>query len=88
MTTLAGSGDRAFADGAPATASFSEPIGLAADVQGILYGGDCFNNRIRKISRKGEVTTIAGSGLFASNNGNGISASSFHFPENKRVNLT
>ena len=61
VTTLAG-GAEGFADGAGASASFNTPSSLAADREGNLYVADTANNRIRKIDRVGNVSTLAGDG--------------------------
>jgi sugar lactone lactonase YvrE len=61
VTTIAGSptsfGD---ADGTGATARFNFPAGLAIDSAGDLYVGDSNNGAIRKVTRAGVVTTVAG----------------------------
>jgi sugar lactone lactonase YvrE len=61
VSTLAG-GREGFADGAGEAASFNTPSALALDREGNLYVADTGNNRIRKITKEGNVTTVAGDG--------------------------
>jgi uncharacterized protein (TIGR03437 family) len=65
ITTVAGNGDAGFSgDGGLATAAgLSEPYGVAVDAAGNLFIADTGNNRIRKVSASGIITTVAGGGF-------------------------
>lgn len=62
--TLAGSmeGAPGAADATGTSASFNSPEGITADQNGNVYVADTMNNRIRKITPNGTVTTIGGGG--------------------------
>ena len=64
ITTIAGNGVAGFSgDGGQATsAELNYPRGAAVDAAGNLYVADRFNNRIRKITPDGRISTIAGTG--------------------------
>ena len=61
VSTFAGKpGPQGYSDGAPRTARFDAPAGIAVDPSGNVYVADTYNNTIRKISADGSVTTLAG----------------------------
>jgi uncharacterized protein (TIGR03437 family) len=64
ISTVAGNGTPGFGgDGAAASsAQINTPLGIAVDGAGNLYIADFSNNRVRKVSTGGTITTVAGSG--------------------------
>ena len=64
IITVAGNGMQGFSgDGKRATsAQLSDPVGVAVDGAGNLFIADGLNNRIRKVSHDGVITTVAGNG--------------------------
>ncbi|MDZ4826931.1 MAG: hypothetical protein SGJ13_10775, partial [Actinomycetota bacterium] len=63
-------------DGGLATsAALSSPRGLAFDDEGSLYIADTGNNKIRKVTRTGQISSFAGTGT-AGNTGDGGNATS------------
>jgi sugar lactone lactonase YvrE len=77
IRTVAGNNTAGFSgDGGPATsASLNFPWSVAADARGNFYIADSNNDRIRKVSSTGTITTYAGNGSFG-NTGSGGPASS------------
>ncbi len=79
LTVVAGNGIRGFSgDGEQGTsASLNNPQGVAVDAAGNLYVSDMSNNRIRKISPGGIISTVAGNGEqgFSGDEGPATSAS-------------
>jgi len=82
VTTLAGSGVAGSEDGTGTAASFSYPSGVAVDISGNVYVADGSNNKIRKITSDGVVTTLAGSARKGSRDG---TAASFNYPQGVAV---
>lgn len=62
VATFAGSGRPEDRDGRGAQAGFKQPSGIAIDVAGNLYVADTGNDKIKKVTPDGEVTTVAGAG--------------------------
>ena len=87
VTTLAGSGFAVFLDGTGAFTGFNSPTGVAVDASGNVYVADYKNHRIRKITAAGEVTTLAGSGNEAFEDGTGTAAS-FNYPTGVAVDAS
>jgi sugar lactone lactonase YvrE len=79
VTTLAGSGSAAFADGTGTAASFNYPAAVAMTSTGDIVVSDTNNHRIRLVTQGGVVTTLAGSGTAQFADGTGPAAS-FYFP--------
>ncbi len=78
ITTIAGNGLAGYSgDGGLAThASMQFPVGLTVDQLGNVYFADGNNNRIRKVSASGVITTVAGGGTgrFSGDGGTAIAA--------------
>jgi alpha-tubulin suppressor-like RCC1 family protein/sugar lactone lactonase YvrE len=85
ISTVAGSGIAGFCgDSGPAiSACLNGPRGVAIDSSGNLYIADSDNNRIRKVTPGGVISTLAGNGSadFSGDDGS-AAASSLNFPYN------
>ena len=64
ITTVAGNGTPGYSGdgGAAISASLCYPSGVDVDAEGNIYIADTFNNRIRKVTPEGIITTVAGDG--------------------------
>jgi gliding motility-associated-like protein len=70
VSTIAGlAGQQGDADGPGNEARFFEPWGICSAADGSLYVADTRNNKIRRISPEGMVSTFAGSGSFGTSDG-------------------
>ncbi|WGK70270.1 NHL repeat-containing protein [Candidatus Haliotispira prima] len=59
VTTVAGAGTIGVQDGTASSAQFNSPSGIAVDSSGNVYVADTSNDKIRKITPAGIVTTVA-----------------------------
>jgi hypothetical protein len=82
VSTLAGSA-QGYTDGTGTSAKFDFPMGVAVDGDGNVYVADYGNNRIRKITALGVVSTLAG-GTSGYTDGTGASAK-FDYPRGVAV---
>ena len=83
ISTLAGTGTSGFSgDGGQGTsARLNYPTSLALDTSGNLYIADYGNNRVRKLSPGGIISTLAGNGVGGySANGGPATAAKLAFP--------
>jgi uncharacterized protein (TIGR03437 family) len=84
VTVFAGTGDKGYGgDGGLAlSATFNGPQGIAVDSSFGVYIADTFNNRVRRVSSDGTITTVAGNGrpTFAGDEGPAPSNASLFFP--------
>ena len=78
IITVAGTGNGNYSgDGGSAiNAELAQPTGVAVDSNGNLYIADSGNNRIRKVTTAGIISTIAGTGVagYSGDGGNAIDA--------------
>jgi len=77
VTTVAGNPTYGYLDGIGTNAKFWEVWDVAVDLQGNLYVTDRSNQRIRKITPGGIVSTLAGDGQWGYLDGQGLSAEFF-----------
>jgi hypothetical protein len=83
ITTVAGNGTEGFSgDGGPATAATLDlPVDVAATRDGGFLIADYINDRIRKVSSTGTITTVAGTGAVGfSGDGGPASAAKLGYP--------
>ena len=74
VRTLAGNGTAGHKDGSGSAAHFCYPVGIAVDADGTIFVTDRANHRVRKVTSKGTVSTLAGSGRNAVVDGKGQAA--------------
>ena len=91
IATIAGTGAAGYnGDGGAAIQSqLDGPMGLALDAAGNLYVADTLNHRIRKISKDGTISTVAGNGNSGySGDGGSATQTSLNQPEGIAVDAS
>ncbi len=89
VTTLAGlARTPGAADGTTSEARFNSPTGLAVDAGGTLYVADTGNHTIRKVTRNGVVTTLAGLAGYSDHADGTGSAARFDTPRSVSVDAS
>jgi sugar lactone lactonase YvrE len=78
VSTFAGSTTQGYLDSVGTNAKFWEPWDVAIDLQRNLYVTDRSNQRIRKITPSGFVSTLAGDGNWGYLDGQGLTAKFFN----------
>jgi sugar lactone lactonase YvrE len=92
ISTIAGTGVPGFmGDGGPAvTARLNNPTGIAVNAAGTVYIADYANNKVRKITTAGIISTIAGVGLPAfgyAGDGGPATAAHLYYPMTLAVDV-
>jgi uncharacterized protein (TIGR03437 family) len=77
ISTIAGNGTAGFSgdNGSGPAAQLSTPEGVAVDALGNVYIADSGNNRVRKVTPAGAISTFAGTGTAGSSGDGGPAAS-------------
>jgi len=91
VSTYAGTGTAAYTgDGGPASAAtLNHPTHLAFDANFNLYIADADNNVVRKITRAGVITTVAGTGVAGfSGDGSAATQAMLNFPDSVALDGT
>lgn len=91
INTIAGTGVGTYSgDGGLATlADINGPVGITVDNSGNVYFADSYNNRIRKISNTGIITTVAGNGVggFSGDGGLAVNAQ-INYPQGVAIDAS
>ncbi|MCA1678645.1 MAG: hypothetical protein LC777_06705, partial [Actinobacteria bacterium] len=87
ISTVAGNGTPGFSgDGGPATAArLNRAEGVAVTTDGSLLIADSGNDRIRRVSPGGTITTVAGSTQGFSGDGGPATSAQLHYPSSIAV---
>ena len=83
ISTVAGNGQYTYSgDGGPAISAQFSSAGIAVDSAGDIFITDYWNNRVRKVTAAGIITTIAGNGIAGfSGDGGPATAADLYLPD-------
>ena len=90
ITTFAGTGVQGNSgDGGAATsAQLTGPTGVSVDIYGNVYIADYYDNKIRKVTSAGIITTFAGTGTAGdSGDGNAATSAQLYYPHGVSVDI-
>ena len=79
VTTVAGSGHAGIREGRARDATLCDPNGLAVDAEGNVFIADSGSHTLRRLSKTGEITLLAGCGKPGYADGSGAQAA-FEYP--------
>lgn len=87
ITTVAGAGSAGFGGdgGAAIAAALNGPAGLAVDASGDVYIADVNNNRVRRLSAAGMISTVVGNGSASAGDDSSAVASALSAPSGVAV---
>ncbi|MFD4612181.1 RICIN domain-containing protein [Streptomyces sp. NPDC058451] len=91
ISTVAGTGSPGFSGdgGRAASAQLRNPREVAVDSEGAVYIADAGNNRVRKVSADGKISTVAGTGAAGSGGDGGLATTAqLHGPFGVAVDST
>ena len=74
VSTYAGNGTMGYKNGAKLKAEFNSPYCICFDASGNMFITDTHNERVRKITLSGTVSSLAGNGTSGNTNGTGSAA--------------
>jgi uncharacterized protein (TIGR03437 family) len=93
INTIAGGGTDSSSNGIPALQAALSPLsfggGLAVDAAGVVYFTESVNQRVRKVTPDGTISTVAGSGSYGfSGDGGPATAATLSLPEGLALDST
>jgi sugar lactone lactonase YvrE len=89
ISTVVGGGTQGLGDGGPATSvKLNGPYDVAVDAAGNLFIADSQNERIRKVTPAGVISTVAGNGTYGFSGDGGLATSAqLNLPDSVAVDM-